>query len=136
MLTDREKQISMMVDNIMTQEEWEKNKRKHIEKLFKKYNTELENYIWLENLEEYENIKLGGYIRYVNMNDEIKWGGILVKKRIKLNGIHMMTIKNSKGDLFDVSFEKNYVFYKNHVSSSDKMRELFISYLDKEKYNV
>jgi len=47
-----------------------------------------------------------------------------------------MTIKNGKGDLFDLSFEKNYIFYKNHVSSSDKMRELFISYLDKEKYNV
>ena len=24
-------------------------------------------------------IKLGGYIRCVNMNEELKWGGILIK---------------------------------------------------------
>ena len=32
---------------------------------------------------------LGGYIRYVDSNNEIKWGGILLKK-IKTNNIDYM----------------------------------------------
>ena len=136
MLTDREKEINKMVDSIMTQEKWENNKKKHIESLFNKYKTELDKYIWIESLEDYDEIKLGGYVRYVNMNGELKWGGILSKKTVKKSGIHMMALINTTRDIFNVSFEKNYIFYKKHTSPNDKMRDLFISYLDKDNYNI
>ena len=32
---------------------------------------------------------------------------------------------------FIVSFNKNYIFYKNHQTSADKMRKIFISALEK-----
>lgn len=136
MLTDREIEINKMIDSIMTQDEWENNKKKYIESLFSKYKTKLADYIWIENLEDYDEIKLGGYIRYVNLNGELKWGGILVKKIIKKNGIHIMSLINSANEIFNLSYEKNYIFYKKRTSRNDKIRELFISYLDKEKYNI
>lgn len=134
MLTDRETEINEIVDSIITQDKWENNQRNHIKILFNKFNTELTKYIGVKTLEDYDNIKLGGYIRYVNINNELKWGGILVKKQIDINGQHIMLVRVNR-NIFKVSYEKNYIFYKAHVSSNDKMRELFISYLDKDIYS-
>ena len=96
--------------------------------------TELDKYIWIESLEDYNEIKLGGYVRYVNFKNELKWGGILVKKTVKKSGIHMMALINTNRNIFNISFERNYIFYKKHVSPNDKTRELFISYLDKDNF--
>jgi len=73
---------------------------------------------------------LGGYIRYVDSDNEIKWGGILLKK-IKKNNIDYMIIANSQMKCITVSFYRNTIFYKKHITASDKNRKLFISYLDK-----
>lgn len=134
MLTDREIEINKMIDDIMTQDEWVNNNRKHIEILFNKYKAELDKYIWIENLEDYDIIKLGGYVRYVNIGGELKWGGILSKKTVNKNGVHMMTLITTNRGIFNISFENNHIFYKKHTSANDKMRELFISYLDKNNY--
>lgn len=128
--SDRENQIEKFINEIQTQEEFENKEMKRIEKFYHKYQDELEEYIYVKNLNEYENIKKGGYIRYINFDEEIKWGGILLKK-YKYNNINMMHICNSSSKTFNVSFEKNYIFYKKHTTQADKTRKLFLSYLDK-----
>ena len=75
-------------------------------------------------------LKKGGYIRYINLNEELKWGGILLKK-YKFDDINMMLLCNSNSKNFSISFEKNYIFYKKHTTQADKTRKLFLSYLDK-----
>jgi hypothetical protein len=128
--TNREKQNNLFIDNILTQDDWYKNKMTYIENLSKKYINELNSYICIENVDELDNIKIGGYIKYVTFNGELKWGGKLIKK-LKLGNLNYLLISNSSNNLFKICFEKNYIFYKKHTTSADKMREIFISHLDK-----
>ena len=134
MLTDREKEISKFVDSIITQKEWVKNKTKHINYLKKKFTKELEKYTFVKSINELKKLKFGGYIRYVNMNDELKWGGILCNinyDNISMN--HIIVIKKITEErtiYYNICFEKNIIFYRNYMTTEDKTRELFISYLD------
>jgi hypothetical protein len=134
MLTDREKAISKFVDSIITQEEWVKNKKKHINYLKKKFTNELNKYTFINSINELKKLKLGGYIRYVNINDELKWGGALCKinyDHTSMNNIIVISnINDGNKTYYNVCFEKNFFFYRNHITREDKTRELFVSYLD------
>jgi hypothetical protein len=124
MLSNREQKISQFVDNIITQKKWEEENKKHINMLKDKYNKELDIYNYINSIDE---LKLGGYIRYINNNDELRWGGIL--KKIINN--KFLIISNKSNDLITISFDKNYIFYRNHVTYDDSIRDLFITSLDK-----
>jgi hypothetical protein len=127
---DRKKQISNFIDNYYNN--WEEDKNEFIEKISKNFYKELEKYIFVDNINE---IKLGGYIRYVNSCEELKWGGIL-KKIIIENDKHYLLLANKYNNLTRVSFEYNYIFYRSIVTRADKLREIFVSYLDEDKYPV
>jgi hypothetical protein len=126
----REKQIDLFLKQLETQEEYEDKVNRKVKSFFKEYSEELEDYNYISNIEEYNEIKKGGYVRYFNLNDEIKWGGILIKKT-KNNDMDLMVLCNSTCNRFVVSFQKNYIFYKPHQTASDKTRKLFMSALDK-----
>jgi len=128
-MTDRETQINNILNNFKSQKEWELEKMKHIDNMQKKYKEYLEDYNLVQNKEEYDMCKLGGYIRYIDNNDIMKWGGILIKK-IQLHDIDYMVVLNSQKQSCKVSFNKNIIFYKKHMTANDKTRKLFISYLD------
>ena len=134
MMTDREKQISDMIDSIMPEKEWKNKRIKKVEEILKTYEKELDKYIWVEDIDEYDNIKVGGYIRYVNFSDEFKWGGILIRKSMNVEGNHIMHLKNSSEQYFNILYERNYIFYRQIVTRNDKLRDLFISYIDMDKY--
>jgi hypothetical protein len=127
---DRKKQISNFIDEYFNNEEWEEDKNKFIDKISNKFYKELEKYIFVENIND---IKLGGYIRYVNSYEELKWGGIL-KKIIVENDKHYLLLANKYNNITRVCFEYNYIFYRNIITRADKLREIFISYLDEDKY--
>ncbi len=127
---DRHKQISNFIDDYFTNEEWEQDRNTFIEKISNKFYKELEKYIFIDNIND---IKLGGYIRYVNSMEELKWGGI-VKKIIIQNDKHYLLLANKYNNITRVCFEYNYIFYRHIVTRSDKLREIFISYLDEDKY--
>jgi hypothetical protein len=127
---DRKKQISNFIDEYFKHEEWEEDKNKFIDKISNKFYKELEKYIFVENIND---IKLGGYIRYVNSYEELKWGGIL-KKIIFENDKHYLLLANKYNNITRVCFEYNYIFYRNIITRADKLREIFISYLDEDKY--
>lgn len=103
------------------------NIESHYEYLFNKYEIELDGY-YIINSKNLNKMKVGGYIRYVNINDELKWGGILVKV-INQNKITRMKLcmKNTNNNYWNVKFKNNYIFYKNNISKYDKFKELFIS---------
>lgn len=128
--SSREKQIENFINEIQTQDEYENKLNKKLDIFFSKFNEELEDYIFVKNLEEFLNLKKGGYIRYIDFNDNLKWGGILLKS-FSYKSMNMMLLCNSSSKTFNISFEKNYIFYKKHTTQSDKTRKLFLSYLEK-----
>ena len=101
--------------------------KKKEEKWRSKYTEELKEYIFIptqDDLKKY--VKKGGYIRYVNLKGELKWGGIFVnlvqgKRTIKIN------LQNKTYKRWLISWNKNYIFYRPHRTSNDKLRELFVS---------
>jgi hypothetical protein len=126
MNTDRIKNINSFIDDIITQEKWENDYNKKFEELINKYNIELENYNYIKK-EKINNLKIGGYIKYINTKDELLFGGALVK--IDTDYIYM-----KKDDIIiKINKFKNIIFYRNHRTNSDKIREIFITSLDKYK---
>lgn len=126
----REKQIESFLSQLESQEEYENNIKNKVNEFKNKYKDELEDYNFVKDMKEFNKIQNGGYIRYFNLNDELKWGGILIKK-IQNNGMDLMVLCNSGCNRFVVSFQKNYIFYKPHQTASDKTRKLFMSALEK-----
>jgi hypothetical protein len=126
----REKQIENFLSQLESQEEYEFDIKNKVNEFKNKYKDELEDYTFIKDIEEYNKIQKGGYVRYFNLNEEIKWGGILIKK-IQNNDMDLMVLCNSGCNRFVVSFQKNYIFYKSHQTASDKTRKLFMSALEK-----
>lgn len=77
MTTNRIKNINNFIDDIITQKEWEDEYNKRFESLINKYNIELEDYNYIKK-EKLDNLKIGGYIKYINTKDELLFGGALV----------------------------------------------------------
>ena len=79
---------------------------------FKKYKDALEDFIYISpnNLKK---LKLGGTIRYINKNGDIRYGGLFV-------GFHgdelyetlKFVIRKTSGKFMQISFEKNYIFFR------------------------
>lgn len=128
--SDRENKTENFLKQICSQEEWEIKENEKINNFYKNFSNELEDYIYIKDKKMYKKIKTGGYIRYFNLNDELKWGGILLSK-YKNNDINLMVLGNSNFNRLTVSFNKNYVFYKKHTTQADKTKKIFLSYLDK-----
>lgn len=99
----------------------------YINELINKYSKELEDYKYV-NGKDIKKILVGGYIRYINLDGDLKFGGILIRKdNIKKISKTMLVLKNSKGKIWKVSYKRNYIFYKKHTTINDKFRDLFIS---------
>jgi hypothetical protein len=125
----REKKLDNFLDNYKTQKDWNIEKDDHIQNMIFKYKEYLEDYTIVKDKKDYNNIKVGGYVRFIDCNNNMKWGGILLKKIIN-NDIDYMIIANTENKKLQVSFYRNTIFYKKHTTASDKTRKLFISYLD------
>ena len=128
MLKKRLKDIDKWLEsNYKSENEYLLKLKKKEEKWRTKYTEELKEYIFIptqDDLKKY--VKKGGYIRYVNLKGELKWGGIFVnlvqgKRTIKIN------LQNKTYKRWLISWNKNYIFYRPHRTSNDKLRELFVS---------
>lgn len=99
----------------------------YIEYLKDKFDIELDEYYFI-NENNINEMKVGGYIRCVNMNEDIKWGGILIniKNEKKITKMKLV-LKNSTNKYWNIKFNNFYIFYKKNVSKYDKFRDLFIS---------
>ena len=75
----RELIIDQIVDDCKSTEEFNKEEEIKILHLKEKFSEELEDYYYIKTLKEFEKLSKGGYIRYIDLNDNLKWGGILLK---------------------------------------------------------
>ena len=83
--------------------------------------------IFREYLVNIEDLKLGGYLRCVDLDENIKWGGI-VTKLINKSNLDKLSIElmNTKKQFWKIKFMKYYVFFKKTVTRRDKFRDIFI----------
>ena len=104
-----------------------KDNSEYIDYLKKKYEIELAEYKYIDHNNVGE-LKNGGYVRYVNMKEELKWGGILIRT-ISPNKLSRMklVLKNTSNNYWNIKYKNFYIFYRNNVSKYDKFKELFIS---------
>ena len=132
--SDREKKIDNFLKQMENPKDWEEKMKKLLKEFRKKFKGELEDYAFVKDVETLYQLKIGGYIRYINLNNKLKWGGILIKMYPdKKRDRNLMVLLSQNSKRFVVSFEKNYIFYKNNKTYTDKTRKLFISFLDKYK---
>ena len=124
MTTDRIKDINKFIDDIITQDEWEYNYNKRIDELMIKYSKQLEKYTYINN-DEIDSLIIGGYIKYIDLYNNLFWGGLLAK--IDKNFIYMK--KDNK--YIKIKKFKNIIFYRKHRTENDKTREIFVTGLDK-----
>jgi hypothetical protein len=123
MTTDRIKDINKFIDNIITQDEWEYDYKKRIDDLITKYSSQLEKYNYIIK-DEIDSLIIGGYIKYIDLNNNLYWGGVLVK--IDRNFIYM-----KKDNIYiKINKFKNIIFYRNHRTENDKTREIFVTGLE------
>lgn len=112
---------NMIIDNMI-----HKNDDNHIKYLLNKYEIELKDYKYIspENISE---IKLGGYIRCVDLDENLKWGGTVIKL-INFDNLSKFKIKlmNCKKDTWSIKYSKFYVFFKKTVSYRDTFKNIFI----------
>ena len=99
----------------------------YINYLKEKYEIELCEYKYIshKNIDE---LKTGGYVRYIDMNEELKWGGILIRiitpeKFSKMK----LVLKNTNNNYWNIKFKNFYIFYRKNISKYDKFKDLFIS---------
>ena len=124
----RKVDILKIINDNYDEEKIHNKLNKRIEKFEQKYSEELNEYIYIDYSDLLSKVKIGGYIRYVNFNNELRWGGILLEiKDIDTRDAKLM-LKNTTNNIWMIKFSKNYVFYKKHTTYNDKLRELFISY--------
>ena len=109
----------------------------YINILIKKYN--LENYKYIDNVINFSLLTLRGSLKYINrFTHELKLGGLLVKiykKENKWFGI----IKKPNNKTYHIAFDKNYIFYLEYKSKTEKLRktlELFINDVSSGTYNI
>lgn len=135
-MSKRLKEIDEIINSIKSQKEYENEMKLKVEDLIKKFSDKLNGYKFVSSLDELYKLKPSGYIRYINFNDEIKFGGILIKifkseTDNEFNKKNLILIQNSDNIKWVISWEKNYIFYKSQTKKGDNLRNLFISILEK-----
>ena len=104
------------------------NVYKKVEELKKKYNSELEDFKYLDNINEIEILK-NKYVKYVGINDLLYYGGIYYKTE-NINNKTYIYLINSKKKPWKIDFDNNYIFYKERIRNiNDIKRDAFNIFL-------
>lgn len=140
-MNNRLKEIDLIVEQFFPQKNYENEKIDKINKFKLKYKDELKNYNIINTKEELYNLKSAGYIRYFDREDNLKFGGILLKVFESENeNVDMVRtlilLKNSDNIKWTISWENNMIFYKKQTKKGDNLRNLFISLLDNNINNL
>ncbi len=88
------------------------NNLNYVCKLFKKYKSELEDFTYISS-DSLNKLKLGGTLRYININGEIRYGGLLVGiKGDESYETMKFLIRKISGKFMQISFERNFIFFR------------------------
>lgn len=132
-MEDRLNDINTIVNSIKTQKSFNKELEQKAN-IYKNNNPEvLNNYELVKNKKRLKNCKNGGYIRYVNKNGVLRYGGILLKVfNPPDSDVTMLLLQNKNYNKWTITWERNIIFYKQQVKKGDNLRNLFISLLHED----
>ena len=85
----------------------------------------LKEFKYIRTIEDFNKLKLGCRIRYVNNKEEFRWGGLLIKKIKKKEGRYLI-LANSEMKYFQISYDINYIFTKKVKKRNDNLRDIFL----------
>jgi len=99
------------------------------------YKEELKDYKYIENEQEFSELKLKGSLRYINIHDlKLRYGGLLIKIYYKNNNWYGVIKQQNKH--YYINYKNNYIFY---LDSKDNLirnwANLFISNYNDGLYN-
>jgi len=99
----------------------------------KKYKEELLDYTYIDTLEKFKNLGLGGIIKPFSLSDDLRKGGILVKISHENNKWYALLSTPKKGYIWKIHFDYNFIFYHvpHNVNISDDSTEAFKNIIDK-----
>jgi hypothetical protein len=105
---------------------------KYLNKLIEKYKSELDGFTYAENINDIiKNKKI--YIRYISTKGKLEYGGIYYKVIEKNKKFYILLINKYK-NIWSISFDENFIFYKNILNNDDNKRAIFENLLNKYSY--
>lgn len=105
------------------------SKVKHLKKIYK---NDLKDFRYVSDADIFLKIKKI-YIKYIDFNDNIFYGGFFYKAEKKNNSIIIFLVNKDK-KVWSIDFNKYYIFINDLITSSnEKTRKAFELYL--KKYN-
>lgn len=109
----------------------------YINTLIDKYNFELEDYKYISNINEFSLLHTKGSIKYINKYDlNLRYGGLLIKIYNKNNKWYGL-IKKYNNKKYNISFDKNYIFYcENKSNLINTWSKYFLNDVESGKYNI
>lgn len=132
-MDDRLNDINKIVNSIKSQKTYNKELENKADNYKKKFPDILNNYELVKSKKKLENCKNGGYIRYVNKEGKLRFGGILLKVyKPPESDITMLLLQNKNNNKWSITWERNIIFYKQQVKKGDNLRNLFISLLNED----
>ena len=102
-MDDRLNDINKIVNSIKTQKSFNKDLENKADKYIKKYPDLLKDYTLIKNKKILKLFKNGGYIRYVNKNGLIRYGGLLLKVFEPPNSDITMLLLQNKNIVLDTT---------------------------------
>jgi len=121
------KKVNNLIDSIFDKEKDYNKDVKNFERCQKLYNDELQGYEMIRTIKQLKKMKPGGYVRYINEDGELRFGGIFTKLIINHENVknkYILILRNKKS--WGVSWNKNIIFYKNHVTKGENFKKMLI----------
>ena len=95
--------------------------------LKQKFQQELEYYEYV-NKDKIESLAYGGFIRYITFDEQLKYGGMLIKIIDPENHDKtQLLLKNSSNKLWAIRIRNYHLFYRPHDIENQMIRELFLN---------
>ena len=117
---------NLIIDNLVENT----NDQTHVFFLKNKFKKELEGYEFIHS-QTISDLKIGHLVRYVNLQNELKWGGILVKIfDIDKPTECILKLRNKDGKFWDIKFVNFYIFFKYRNSKTENFQKLFLSMIN------
>jgi len=98
-----------------------------IKEIKKKYKEDLKDFDYINNPKILLDAKKK-FIRYVGFDNKINYGGFLLKVE-KLDNKFYIYLINKNKKIWNIDFNRYYVFMVDVLSENDKMRKEFEKYL-------
>ena len=93
---------------------------------YNKYKDELEGMTYIHN-ENINVVQPGGLIKFINLNGELKGGGIVLNIYNKDKLTKMTFYMKIPGKTYNLSYSRNYIFFT--TSAKSKMRKILTNIL-------